>query len=284
MIAPSVGGALRVLRMAEAGQAVKEGDVILEFDPADQQYALEQAAVRSCSRRSRRSSSAAPTPKRRRRRTRSRCSPRSSTSRRAELDAAVDAGSDSRRTTQDSASRPRRGQARRWRKRAGRQGTRGRRTRRASRCSRRNARKPTWPPIGPAEHREPRDEGADERRRVRAREPRCAQGASSWGMSLPPYRVGDTVNPGSPVIDVFDVASMEVRARVNEQDRANVEVGQTMNVTSKIAPDSPPLAKVVSCVRSRAGRIACPARCASSKSPSSSRSRARRCGPGRPSS
>ena len=29
--------------MADAGQPVNEGDVILEFDPADQQHALEQA-------------------------------------------------------------------------------------------------------------------------------------------------------------------------------------------------------------------------------------------------
>src|SRR6187401_994396 len=43
LLAPSVGGALRVLRMADAGQPVTEGDVILEFDPADQQHALEQA-------------------------------------------------------------------------------------------------------------------------------------------------------------------------------------------------------------------------------------------------
>ena len=61
------------------------------------------------------------------------------------------------------------------------------------------------------------------------RENRDAAGGFFFsGMTLPPYRVGDTVNPGAQVIDVFDISGMEVRALVNEQDRANVEPEQTM--------------------------------------------------------
>jgi HlyD family secretion protein len=43
LITPAVGGMLRIVRMVPTGGAVKTGDVVMEFDPADQQYALEQA-------------------------------------------------------------------------------------------------------------------------------------------------------------------------------------------------------------------------------------------------
>ena len=43
LIAPSVGGTLRILRLLDAGTSVKAGEVIAEFDPTEQQYALEQA-------------------------------------------------------------------------------------------------------------------------------------------------------------------------------------------------------------------------------------------------
>ena len=32
-------------------------------------------------------------------------------------------------------------------------------------------------------------------------------------------------DPGRPVIDIFDISSMEIRARVNEQERANIVAG-----------------------------------------------------------
>ncbi len=43
LIAPSVGGTLRILKLVETGTAVKAGDVIVELDPTEQFYALEQA-------------------------------------------------------------------------------------------------------------------------------------------------------------------------------------------------------------------------------------------------
>jgi len=43
MITPPVGGMLRIVRMVSTGNSVKAGDVVMEFDPADQLYALEQA-------------------------------------------------------------------------------------------------------------------------------------------------------------------------------------------------------------------------------------------------
>jgi multidrug efflux pump subunit AcrA (membrane-fusion protein) len=43
LVSPPVGGTLRIVRMLTTGTPVKTGDVVLEFDPADHEYALEQA-------------------------------------------------------------------------------------------------------------------------------------------------------------------------------------------------------------------------------------------------
>jgi len=40
---PPVGGMLRIVSLVETGTTVKAGQPVVEFDPADQQYALEQA-------------------------------------------------------------------------------------------------------------------------------------------------------------------------------------------------------------------------------------------------
>ena len=56
------------------------------------------------------------------------------------------------------------------------------------------------------------------------------------GMTLPPYRVGDSVFSGRPVIDVFDLSSLEIKATVNEQERVNVSARQPAVVTSNAVP------------------------------------------------
>jgi HlyD family secretion protein len=43
LIAPSVGGTLQIVHFAKTGEFVKAGDVVLEFDPSEQEYNLEQA-------------------------------------------------------------------------------------------------------------------------------------------------------------------------------------------------------------------------------------------------
>ncbi len=43
LMAPPAGGSLRILKLLPTGTAVKKDDVVLEFDPADQQFAVEQA-------------------------------------------------------------------------------------------------------------------------------------------------------------------------------------------------------------------------------------------------
>jgi HlyD family secretion protein len=44
ILAPSVNGTLQIIELAKTGQIVKEGDVILQFDPSEQEYNLAQAA------------------------------------------------------------------------------------------------------------------------------------------------------------------------------------------------------------------------------------------------
>jgi hypothetical protein len=46
------------------------------------------------------------------------------------------------------------------------------------------------------------------------------------GMVIPEYRQGDSVWPGRPVADVMESGKMEVRAKIAESDRANLTAGQ----------------------------------------------------------
>jgi hypothetical protein len=47
-----------------------------------------------------------------------------------------------------------------------------------------------------------------------------------WGMVLPEYRAGDQIWPGRPVADVIEAGRMEVRAKIDESDRPNLVAGQ----------------------------------------------------------
>src|SRR5512137_2494438 len=42
VIAPAVGGALQIIHVANTGSYVEKGDVVVEFDPVEQEYNLEQ--------------------------------------------------------------------------------------------------------------------------------------------------------------------------------------------------------------------------------------------------
>jgi multidrug resistance efflux pump len=56
------------------------------------------------------------------------------------------------------------------------------------------------------------------------------------GMTLPSYRAGDNVFAGRPILDVFDISNLEIRGKVNEQERNNVAPGQTATVESDSLP------------------------------------------------
>jgi RND family efflux transporter MFP subunit len=55
-------------------------------------------------------------------------------------------------------------------------------------------------------------------------------------MSLPEYRVGDTVQSGRPILDVCAPSEMEIKVRVSEQDRPNLSIGQAATVRADVLP------------------------------------------------
>ena len=69
-------------------------------------------------------------------------------------------------------------------------------------------------------------------------------GMMIWGMSLPEYREGDSVWPGRPVADVIESGRMEMRAKVDENDRANLTEGQPSAVEVDAIPGEKFPAKV----------------------------------------
>src|SRR5512134_3859684 len=42
LVAPSVGGTLQIVRLAKTGSRVEANDVLIEFDPSEQEHSLEQ--------------------------------------------------------------------------------------------------------------------------------------------------------------------------------------------------------------------------------------------------
>lgn len=50
------------------------------------------------------------------------------------------------------------------------------------------------------------------------------------GMVLPEYREGDVVRPGRSVAEVLETADMEIKAKITENDRGNVNPGQPVEV------------------------------------------------------
>jgi multidrug efflux pump subunit AcrA (membrane-fusion protein) len=65
------------------------------------------------------------------------------------------------------------------------------------------------------------------------------------GMTLPEYRAGDVVFSGRPIADVFDISNMEIKAKVNEQQRNNIAAGQTATVQADELPGVALSAKIM---------------------------------------
>ena len=244
--APAVGGALRILSLVETGTRVAKDDPIMEFDPADQQFALEQAeselleAEQEIIKR------------------RAEIKVQEAADkvglltaefdvRRAALDAAVDvdlissndhkvrqaevqeATRNLERLKRDVASRSQTSQAglavlEEKKNRANMSAMRARQS------------------MDNLVLRAPTDGVLSVRENMDA----AMMGGGFYpGMSMPAYRVGDTVSSGRPVLDVLDLSGMEIRASVNEQERANVAAGQTARIEADAIPGLTPKARVL---------------------------------------
>ncbi|HEY2548141.1 MAG TPA: efflux RND transporter periplasmic adaptor subunit [Candidatus Acidoferrum sp.] len=56
------------------------------------------------------------------------------------------------------------------------------------------------------------------------------------GMTLPDYHVGDQVNPGSSIAEVIDSSKLEISAQVGETDRTNLKTGQAVDIKVDALP------------------------------------------------
>jgi HlyD family secretion protein len=81
---------------------------------------------------------------------------------------------------------------------------------------------------------------------VFVRENGNANGGIYFGQMLPPFQPGDQVFPGMVVAQVIDLGKMEIDAKVKESERATVKVGQTANVRVDALPGTLFHAKVTS--------------------------------------
>jgi len=245
LTAPSVGGTLRVLNVLPTGTAVEKDDEIMSFDPADQQYALEQAESELLEAEQEIIKRRADVKAQEAQDTVTLLTAQFDV-RRATLDAAVDADlipsndynirqAELREAKRQLAKVEGDVKSRTATNKASLAVLEERRTK--TRLSADRARQNMdnlvirAPMAGVVSVRENMD---------------AAGGIFFGGMSLPAYRAGDSVFSGRPVIDVFDVSSMEIRARVNEQERANVTAGQSARVHSDALPGVPLTARVSS--------------------------------------
>lgn len=63
--------------------------------------------------------------------------------------------------------------------------------------------------------------------------------SGGWGgMSVPDYHEGDQTNPGANIARVLDPADMEVSTKLNERVRSNVKVGQAATIELDALPGS----------------------------------------------
>ena len=59
------------------------------------------------------------------------------------------------------------------------------------------------------------------------------------GMTLPDYRVGDTVQPGRSVAEIVDLTEMEIKTKISETERTSITAGAAANVKVEALPGSP---------------------------------------------
>ncbi len=233
---PAVGGILRILTLVETGTIVAKDSPIMDFDPADQQYALEQAESELLEAEQELIKRRADI-KAQEAQDKVTLLTAQFDVRRAALDAAVDAdliAANEHKIRQAELQEAKRNLARVEQEVQSRAVTsktgltvlseRKMRSEMAATRARQN--------MDNLVLRAPMDGVVSVRENFDA----MMMGGYFESMSVPTYRAGDNAFSGRPVVDVFDMSTMEIRARVNEQERANVSPGQTARIESDAVP------------------------------------------------
>jgi multidrug efflux pump subunit AcrA (membrane-fusion protein) len=234
LMAPPAGGTLRLLRMAEPGTALRAGDVAMEFDPAAQQFALDQANSELAEAEQEIIKMRADVDVRTAQDRVDLLTARFDV-RRAELDALAD------ETLIAAVDRKKRllalDEARRRLAQLEEDVQSRSATNRAAlavveekRTKARLAAQRAQQIIDSLVVKTPID-GL-----VVARENRDVTNVFYSGMTLPDYRAGDLVMPGRLVLEIHGSGQMDVRVRVSEQERANVAERQAATVQADALP------------------------------------------------
>ena len=237
ILAPPVGGNLQLVKVAPSGDPVKTGDIVVEFDPAEQAYALEQARLDLAQAEQQLT--------------------------KAEAEAAVQAAEDDvallharydvRRAELDASGNELDGaikaqqnlllldEAKERYAQIEKDLKSHRETTVASGNVAREKRAKALLAVQVAEKniaslqiRAPFDGFVVFRQNMDAMGGFCC----APGMMLPDFRVGDSVGAGRTIADVIDTSHIEVGAKVSEQDRANVSAGQAVEVAVDALPDT----------------------------------------------
>jgi HlyD family secretion protein len=234
LVTPPVGGMLRVVSMKTTGMPVKSGEVVMEFDPADQEYALEQAKSELAEAEQEIVKMKADAEVQKAQDDVAMLTARFDV-RRAELEAsgnelipAVDA-----QKNQLSLEEARRRLAQLEEDVKSRAATNV-----ASLAVVQEKRNKAVMGMQRAQQqieslvlRAPMD-GT-----VSVKENRDGLMMFGPGMVIPEYRQGDSVWPGRPVADVIESGKMEVRAKIAESDRTNITSGQPATLYVDTLPD-----------------------------------------------
>ena len=242
LVAPPVGGMLRLVTLVQTGMSVKSGATVVEFDPADQQYALEQA--------------------------KSELDEAEQNIVKIKADAAVQAAQDEvalltarfdvRRGELDTAANEFIGAMDAEKNKLSLEEARRRLAQLQEDVKSRQATNQASLAVAlekknKAQLSMQRAQQVIESLVIRApfdgvvsvKENRDASGGMIfWGMILPEYRAGDQIWPGRPVIDVIESGRMEVRAKIDESDRPNLVAGQAAVVEVDALPGEKFPAKV----------------------------------------
>jgi HlyD family secretion protein len=224
LVTPPVGGMLRIVKLVATGMSVKAGEPVVEFDPADQQYALEQASSELAEAEQGIVKMKADAAVQEAQDDVALLTARFDV-RRAELDASgnefIGALDAQKNVLSYEEARRRLAQLQEDVKSRAATNEASLAVVLEKRTKAQLAMQRAQQVIDSLVIKAPFD-GV-----VSLKENRDASGGMIfWGMILPEYRAGDQIWPGRPVADVIEAGRMEVRAKVDESDRPNLVSGQ----------------------------------------------------------